>query len=145
MSTNDPNAKLFNPHTHTTTAVNTSTSYTVPNGGLVGAGMTYTTGTATTTIPYGGFSTTAYVTPSYTAGYASSPDLTISGKVKADDFEITGISLKDTLKSIQHRLAILDNPNPEKLKRYAALKEAYEQYKILEALIGDGDNLPTKE
>lgn len=42
-------------------------------------------------------------------------------------------SLVETISKIEERLSILV-PNPEKLKQFEALKQAYENYKTLEAL-----------
>jgi hypothetical protein len=58
--------------------------------------------------------------------------------VKGDaDFEgdvtIKGVSLVKMLEDIQKRLAILV-PDPAKLEHFAALKKAYDHYKVLEAL-----------
>lgn len=61
-----------------------------------------------------------------------------SGKLqlKGDnaDIEINGVSLTTTLKSIQDRLMILE-PNPSQLEKYAALRKAYDHYKLLEKLL----------
>ena len=40
------------------------------------------------------------------------------------------------LESIEDRLAILQ-PDPAKLEKFAALKKAYDHYKLMEKLIGD--------
>jgi len=42
-------------------------------------------------------------------------------------------SLKTFMEKVEDRLAILQ-PDPEKLEKFAALKAAYEHYKLLEAL-----------
>ena len=44
--------------------------------------------------------------------------------------------ISDRLKTVEDRLAILV-PDPEKLKKWEALQEAYDHYKSLEALIGN--------
>ena len=62
-------------------------------------------------------------------------DTVIEGDLKVD-----GVSFKETIESINKRLAILQ-PNPEKLKHFEALQKAYEHYKTLEALC----ELPKKE
>lgn len=49
------------------------------------------------------------------------------------DIVINGQSLNQTLQTIQDRLAILV-PDPEKLEKFEALRQAYEHYKTLEAL-----------
>lgn len=73
-----------------------------------------------------------------TTKFTSSIDVT--GKLTANDVVIDGVSMKEMMKTIQDRLAILV-PDPEKLEKYAALKSAYDHYKTLEALIGDGNNM----
>ncbi len=50
------------------------------------------------------------------------------------DLVINGIKLSDILNGITDRLAILQ-PKPELLEKYANLREAYEHYKTLEALL----------
>ena len=50
------------------------------------------------------------------------------------DLVINGVSLKDMLNGITDRLAILQ-PKPELLEKYENLREAYEHYKTLEALL----------
>lgn len=49
------------------------------------------------------------------------------------DIKIGDKSLKDTLEKLEERLAIL-TPDPEKLKKFAALQKAYEHYKLMEKL-----------
>ena len=44
--------------------------------------------------------------------------------------------ISDRLKTVEDRLAILV-PDPDKLEKWEALKEAYNHYKSLEALIGN--------
>jgi hypothetical protein len=56
------------------------------------------------------------------------------------DVKIQGRSISKTLDKIEDRLAILQDPDPEKLKKFAALKKAYDNYKMLERLIGDDSN-----
>ena len=67
------------------------------------------------------------------ASYAApSTGLTVEG-----DIRWQGRSLSKWLEKIEDRLAILSDPDPEKLEKFAALKKAYEHYKLLEKLIGD--------
>lgn len=49
------------------------------------------------------------------------------------DITIGGRSLVKFMETLEERLAILQ-PDPEKLEQFAALKAAYEHYKLLEAL-----------
>jgi hypothetical protein len=55
------------------------------------------------------------------------------------DLVINGVSLKEILDSITDRLSILQ-PKPELLAKYANLREAYEHYKTLEALLHNEDS-----
>lgn len=67
----------------------------------------------------------------------SNPGLKVTGDADFEgDVTIKGKSLVKTLEAIERRLAIL-SPDPAKLEKYAALREAYEHYKMLEGLIGD--------
>jgi hypothetical protein len=52
------------------------------------------------------------------------------------DIKWKGRSLGKLLESIENRLAIL-TPDPAKLEKYEALKKAYDNYKLLEKLIGE--------
>ena len=52
------------------------------------------------------------------------------------DITIGGRSMKKLLEGIEHRLSILV-PDPKKLERYEALKQAYEHYRTLEALCNE--------
>jgi hypothetical protein len=74
----------------------------------------------------------------------TSPNMTV-GKVKIteSDIELDGMSLRETLKTLQDRLAILV-PDPKKLKEFEALKQAYEHYKTLEALCCSAENADKK-
>jgi len=49
------------------------------------------------------------------------------------DIKIGGRSLVKFMETLEERLAILQ-PDPDKLEKFAALKAAYEHYKLLEAL-----------
>lgn len=82
-----------------------------------------------------GYSTTAY--PNYTVGgYGSSyqTDMIISGKLTVGEIDIDGANLNETLSKILKRLALLETPTPEKLEKFAALRDLYDQYKMMEAL-----------
>jgi len=73
----------------------------------------------------------------------TSPFITTSGSNGTSSLEVTGDivmngkSIGKVLEKIEDRLAILMEPSPEKLEKFAALKKAYEQYKLLEKLIGE--------
>lgn len=81
---------------------------------------------------------TTGVNSNYT--YYSNNTLNSNSAVFDTDISIKGKSLLKTLDAIQSRLAILDDPSPEKLEKYVALKKAYEHYKLLEKLIGEENN-----
>jgi hypothetical protein len=53
------------------------------------------------------------------------------------DIKWKGRSLGKLLEKIEDRLAILQEPDAEKLEKFAALKKSYDHYKTLERLIGD--------
>jgi hypothetical protein len=66
------------------------------------------------------------------------PGLKVSGDTEFEgDVKIKGRSLEKLLTTIEDRLAILQDPDPAKLEKYAALKKAYDHYKTLERLIGE--------
>jgi len=49
------------------------------------------------------------------------------------DIKVDGKSLKEFMNKMEQRLAILV-PDPKKLEQFAALKKAYEHYKLMESL-----------
>jgi len=49
------------------------------------------------------------------------------------DIKVDGKSLKEFMSKMEERLAILI-PDPKKLEQFAALKKAYEHYKLMESL-----------
>jgi hypothetical protein len=68
----------------------------------------------------------------------SSGALQVKGDAEFDgDVKIQGHSILHLLKKIEDRLAVLQEPDPERLEKFAALKKAYEHYKTLERLIGE--------
>lgn len=109
---------------------------TISGTGLSGSYMTSagTNGTSWTT-----YSNTA---PSYysigSIGSVGSGGLHVTSDAQFEgDIKIKGRSLEKLLTRIEDRLAILEEPDPKKLEKFAALKKAYEHYKTLERLIGD--------
>lgn len=77
--------------------------------------------------------------PSITSN-GSTIDTTLSVKGDAEfdgDVKIKGHSILHLLKKIEDRLAVLQEPDPERLEKFAALKKAYDHYKTLEKLIGE--------
>ena len=91
-----------------------SSSYTTGSNGQF-----YTTGTGGYTIS----NTSPTVNISNTGiDMAAGTDITVDGK-----------SLKTFMNKMEERLAILV-PDPKKLEQFAALKKAYEHYKLMESL-----------
>jgi hypothetical protein len=98
-------------------------STTITNGGYTigSAGSTmYTTGTGT-----------------YNWNTTTSPSVNISSDgidmAAGTDIKVDGKSLKEFMSKMEERLAILV-PDPKKLEQFAALKKAYEHYKLMEQL-----------
>jgi hypothetical protein len=77
------------------------------------------------------------------ATWAATAKTTAQGKLhlegKDADIVMNGVSLKEILDGITDRLSILQ-PKPELLAKYDNLREAYEYYKTLEALLHDEDS-----
>ena len=65
------------------------------------------------------------------------------GLVLDGDIKWNGRSLGTLLEKIEDRLAILQEPDPKRLERFTALREAYDAYKMLDTLCGD-DKKDTK-
>lgn len=98
---------------------------TISNGGYtIGStgtnGQFYTTGTGT-----------------YNWNTTISPSVNISSDgidmAAGTDITVGGKSLKEFMSKMEERLAILI-PDPKKLEQFAALKKAYEHYKLMESL-----------
>jgi hypothetical protein len=87
------------------------------------------------TIPTSSYYTSNGIGSSWTTantGLHVGSDATFDGDIKWK-----GRSLGKLLEKIEDRLAIISEPDPKKLEKYAALKKAYDQYKLLEKLIGE--------
>jgi hypothetical protein len=108
----------------------TGGNITINTGGTSGLGITGATGSTFST-GYNTFGPINY-------GAQGSPGLHVSSDAIFDgDIKWKGRSLGSLLGSIEDRLAILQDPDPAKLEKHAALKKAYDHYKTLERLIGD--------
>jgi len=83
---------------------------------------------------YSNSNSTPIWTTNNTAGFGTttSPSMEVKG-----DLIVNGKNIGNILDKIQDRLAIIDEPSPEKLEKHAALKKAYDHYKLLEKLIGE--------
>jgi hypothetical protein len=102
---------------------------TIGGGGGAGAGTISITGAGG---PQGAVLTAANGTGTTWASTTAQGQLKVEGK-DADIF-INGKSLSDWMSAVDRRLSILV-PNPEQLEKYESLREAYEHYKTLEALL----------
>lgn len=76
-------------------------------------------------------------TGSYGWNTTTSPNVNITGAgidmAAGTDITVDGKSLKTFMNKMEERLAILI-PDPAKLEQFAALKKAYEHYKLMEKL-----------
>jgi hypothetical protein len=106
-------SNMYNSNTITLPSTTINSGYTIGSAG----GNYYATGT--------------------TAGYNTSPSVNItSGGIDmaaGTDITVDGKSLKEFMNKMEERLAILV-PDPKKLEQFAALKKAYEHYKLMESL-----------
>jgi hypothetical protein len=110
----------------------------------------YSSGTITlptTTITNGGYTIgstgtsgqfyTSTGTGHYNWNTTTSPSVNISSDgidmAAGTDIKVDGKSLKEFMNKMEERLAILV-PDPAKLEQFAALKKAYEHYKLMEQL-----------
>ena len=107
----------------------------------------YGTGTITlptTTISNGGYtightgsSGQFYTTGTNGHNWNNPPTVNITGTgidmAAGTDITVDGKSLKTFMNKMEERLAILV-PDPKKLEQFAALKKAYEHYKLMESL-----------
>lgn len=116
---------------------NTSPAYS--NITITGAG----TGAVLATTSYSTgatWTTTGANSPYVVVGATSKSALQVSGDAHIDgNLRVKGVDVGEVLAKIQDRLAILI-PDPVLLEKYSALKQAYEHYKVLEALCVDETN-----
>lgn len=83
--------------------------------------------------------------PTWVSSGTTTPSIKVSGEAEFDgDVKIQGISVLSTLQKINERLAILV-PDPKRLEKYQALKQAYDHYKTLEALCIEQDDTDPKK
>jgi hypothetical protein len=84
------------------------------------------------------FWTTGATTTPYTFNAPNTQGLHVTSDAEFEgDIKWKGRSLGKMLEKIEDRLAIIQDPDPKKLEKFAALKKAYDNYKLLEKLIGD--------
>lgn len=97
------------------------------------------------TINSGGTSNSYTYTSPFTTSYTSDNNLTVSGDADFQgDVKIKGHSIVKLLEKMEDRLAVLMNPDPEKLERFAALKKAYDHYKLMERLCQEDPDAESK-
>ena len=97
----------------------------------------------TITLPSSSYTIGSASSNYYTTGTGSytlnntTPTVNITGAgidmAAGTDINIDGKSLKNFMETLEKRLAILI-PDPAKLEQFAALKKAYEHYKLMEKL-----------
>jgi hypothetical protein len=67
-----------------------------------------------------------------------SPSMSVKGDLEVNGaLKVKGRDLAKLMEKIEDRLAILTEPDPMKLEKFAALKKAYDHYKLMEKIIGD--------
>lgn len=111
---------------------------------LVGGGSTYTWSGITNTVNTGSAGAVGIYTAGTTAGppsyYSSYPHISnISQHDITIQYNNETIHVGKTLKMLMDRLCIIE-PNFKLMEKYPALKEAYDNYKLLEALLANEDN-----
>ena len=113
----------------------------------IDTGNMYSSNTITlpsNTISNGGYNIGSASSSNYytagTTGYnfnTTSPSVNITSDgidmAAGTDITVDGKSLKEFMNKMEERLAILV-PDPKKLEQFAALKKAYEHYKLMESL-----------
>ena len=107
-------SNMYSSNTITLPSTTINSGYTIGSNG----GNYYTTGTS-------GIGINTSPSVNITSGgidMAAGTDITVDGK-----------SLKEFMNKMEERLAILV-PDPKKLEQFAALKKAYEHYKLMEKL-----------
>ena len=113
---------------------------TTSNITLGGAGA----GTSTVTVSaVGAGSNSVLMSGGAGTNWTSAAKTTAQGQLHLEgdnaDLIMNGVSLKGILDGITDRLSILQ-PKPELLAKYENLREAYEHYKTLEALLHEADD-----
>jgi hypothetical protein len=113
-----------------------SYQYNIPS--YTGGNVTISSGATGSTFSTGYNTVNSVWNTTAAYGVQGSSDLQVTGDAEFNgDIKWKGRSLGALLRSIEDRLAILQDPDPAKLEKHAALKKAYDHYKTLERLIGD--------
>ena len=136
MSYTVPTSSITCPVTYTVST--TATNYSALTGAQ-GAGSQYTFNTGAGNVVLNGASAwTTSVTG--TSGNLTGAGLHVTADAEFEgDIKWKGRDLGEILSGIEKRLAILQ-PNPKKLKKFEALRKAYDHYKLLEALCQSEDD-----
>jgi hypothetical protein len=67
----------------------------------------------------------------------TTPAMNVKGDLDVEGaLTVNGRDLSKLMEKIEDRLAILAEPNPDRLEKFPALKKAYDHYKLMEKLIG---------
>ena len=103
----------------TTISGSGSAGYTISSAGGAGSASTF--------VSSGSYNWNTTTTPSVNI---SSDGIDMAA---GTDIKVDGKSLKEFMSKMEERLAILI-PDPKKLEQFAALKKAYEHYKLMESL-----------
>lgn len=122
MIGNETMTSTFSNYGQTVTTT-TGTFYTINTGFGTGGGS----GGSTITWPY----TSNY---NFTSAGIKQNNTTLQVNGEGADLLINGKSLKTFMEKVEERLLILQ-PDPKLLEKYEALRNAYEYYKTMEALI----------
>jgi len=120
------------------TMINTLDTITITGLSDQYSSMNTITLPSSNTFTYGSINSNYYATGagSYTINNSSaSVNISSDGidMAAGTDIKVDGKSLKEFMNKMEERLAILV-PDPKKLEQFAALKKAYEHYKLMESL-----------
>jgi len=108
-----------------------SNTITLPSTTISGSGSAgYTIGSTGSTMYTTGTGTYNWNTTTSPSVHISSDGIDMAA---GTDIKVDGKSLKEFMNKMEERLAILV-PDPKKLEQFAALKKAYEHYKLMESL-----------
>ena len=129
-------ASLLTMNSNSTYNLNVGTNTFPSSWNLGSVGTVYTTGTGTGTIGISNIGTGTAL-PGANSTWTTTGTHTNPGLVVDGDIKWNGRSLGKLLEKIEDRLAILQEPTPERLERFTALREAYDAYKMLDTLCGN--------
>jgi hypothetical protein len=112
----------------------TTSNITLSSGGA---------GTSTVSVTGAGGSGGVLMAGSAGTNWTTAAKTTMQGQLQLDganpDIMIGGKSMVTWMQKVEQRLSILE-PKPELLAKYAALQQAYDHYKTLEALLHGTEN-----